>query len=152
MKIKFIILPIFVLTIICHGQSEAVPFKKCNTILIQTSLNGNETFMKWGKHLIQSGFTLDKTNKDFLTISTVPKDASRYNMDFILNSSISDSGNIMLNIKWRVKSSILAETDATEFYDWEYSKSKGNIQNIIYNDILPMIKSFGEYIVTYEKR
>ena len=149
---ELLTLPAILLTLISFGQSTNAPFKKSNAILIITEMEGNETFISWGKHLSQNGFSIDKSNKDFLTLTTGPKDTSKFNYDYIINSSINDTGTIILNVKWRLKSSILAGTTETEFYDWEYANGKNNVQNIIYRDIFPTIDSFGEYQIQYEKR
>ena len=58
---------------------------------------------------------------------------------------------IIIKIKFRLKRNIIIGTDSTDLYEWEYSKNKGNAQNIIYNDFIKIINSFGDYIVLYEK-
>lgn len=128
----------------------AEPFKKANTIVIQTGLKPEEAFTKWGRHLAQSGYTIGESNKDFFTFSTGPKDTSKWNYAFLVNSVVDDSGAIALKIQWQLKSNLLANTHQTEFYDWEYATAKGNVQNIIYQDILPVLKSFGEYPISYK--
>jgi hypothetical protein len=137
------LLPLWVM-----GQSNE-PFKKANTIVIQTGLPAEEAFVKWGKHLAQSGYAIAESSKDFMTLSTGTKDTSRFNYGFITHSSVDDSGTITLKIKWQLKSSMLAGTKETAFYDWEYATAKSNVQNIIYHDLLPAISTFGTYPVSY---
>ena len=142
-----LILGIILLSItnLCIAQESSEPFKKANTIIIKSDFSGEEAFMKWGKHLVQNGYSFSNNDKTFLTLKTEPRNTSKYNADFIFISSISDDGLITIKIKWRIKSSLLAGTDETDYYDWEYSKGKNNVQGIIYNDLLPTIKSFGSF-------
>lgn len=149
---KILTISTILFTLISFGQSTNEPIKKTNTILIMTEMDVNEIFVSWGKHLAQNGFSIDKSNKDFLTLTTGPKDTSKFNYDYIINSSINDIGTIILKIKWRLKSSMLAGTSETLYYDWEYSTGKNNVENIIYKDILATIESFGKFQIQYEKR
>jgi hypothetical protein len=132
------------LTILCllpllvFAQSSE-PFKKANTIVIQTGLSPEEAFQKWGRYLVQSGFTLADTNKDFLTISTGPKDTSKMNFSIRLDASISENGDIVVKPKWQQKSSAIANTRASEFYDWRY-RGMGEVTT---QDILATVGGFG---------
>ncbi len=38
-----------------------------------------------GRHLAQNGYAIEKSDKDFFTMTTGPKDTSRFNKDFIVN-------------------------------------------------------------------
>ncbi len=136
-----------------YGQTASeIPFKKANTITIKTNLNAENIFKNWGRHLVMSGYSIDKKDDTFLTIITNPKDTSKWNYDFTVYSTISDLGEIIIKIKIRLKRNIIIGTDSTDLYEWEYSKNKGNAQNIIYNDFIKIINSFGDYIVLYEKK
>jgi len=152
LKKGIITLAFAIISTILFSQSADEPFKKANTIIIETQMDVNDVFLKWGRHLSQNGYSIEKSNRDFYTISTGPKDTSKLNFDFVINSSISDSGTLILKLKWRLKSNLLTNTSETGFYDWEYAKSKGNIQNVIYRDILPIISSFGDFNIIYEKQ
>lgn len=147
-KISTLFLLLFtVLTI--QAQVSPQPFKKANTITISTSLAPEEAFKQWGRHLGQNGFTIDKSDPNFLTITTGKKATSKMNFSFIVNSAVLDNGDLQVKIKWLLNSSILAGTRETSLYDWEYATSRTNVQNVIYNDLMGVIKSLGEYPVTY---
>lgn len=133
-------------------QEAKEPFKKANVIKIQTNLEGNESFIKWGKHLSQNGYSIDKSNKDFLTIETSPRDTKRFNYEYKVFSSVDEKGIITITIKWRLKSNLIVGTDGTDYYDWEYAQAKGNVQKIIFDELYETILSFGSYEVFFEKR
>ncbi|RDC64621.1 hypothetical protein [Adhaeribacter pallidiroseus] len=123
--------------------------KKDNTITIATSLPVAEAFTAWGKHLAANGFTIDKSDPTFYTISTGQKDTSRLNCTFVVNSSVSDSGQVVVRLKLGIKASPLAGTKATDLSDWQYGGMKGSPNMVVYQDILKVINSFGQYPVTY---
>jgi hypothetical protein len=150
-KITLLIILILPSAHYCQTTSE-IPFKKANTITIKTNLNVETAFKKWGRHLVMNGFSINKKDDTFLTLITNPKDTSKWNYDFIIFSTISDLGEIIIKIKFRLKRNVIVGTDSTDFYDWEYAKSKGNVQNVIYNDFIKTINSFGNFIVIYEKK
>lgn len=131
------------------AQAKTEPFKNANTILIETSLTGKDAFTKWGKHLGQNEFSIDKSDAIFFTITTGTKDTKKFNVEYYLICAVSDSGIIKVKIKWRVPASALLNYQGTEFFDWEYSKSKSTTTNSIYTDLIKMIDSFGRYPVKY---
>ena len=151
---KTIILSAFVVILISissYAQIMVEPFKKANTIIIETNLPEGDLFKKWGKHLAQNGYSIDNSDSNFYTITTGPKNTSKFNYAFIVISSINDSGTVIIKIKWRLNSSIFTNTRKTEFYDWEYAKGRNNVQNIIYKDLIKTIKSFGSFNIKYIK-
>ena len=153
MKTKFLLFVVLIsVSVYSFGQTMNEPFKKANTILIETNLPSNEIFTKWGKHLAQNGYSIDKSDNNFLTLTTGPKNTSKFNYDFIVISSVNDSGTVIIKIKWRLNSSIIAGTSETNFYDWEYASGKNNVQNIIYEDLLKTINSFGSFDIKFEKK
>ena len=104
-----------IMTSFSFGQTMDEPFKKANTILIETNQSSNDIFIKWGKHLVQNSYTIDKSDNNFLTLTTGPQNTSRFNYDFIVLSSVNDAGTINIKIKWRLKASVIANTDETGF-------------------------------------
>jgi hypothetical protein len=141
---KTLLLSLFMLPLLVMGQSNE-PFRKANTIIIETGLSPEEAYSKWGRHLAQSGYAIGESNKEFLTLSTNPKDTSKWNYDFVLNSSIDENGKVVVQIKRRQKSSVIANTRASEFFDWHYQGKS----DVFFNDVYPVVASFGEYPVSY---
>ena len=133
-------------------QEGSEPFKGANIIKINTKLDGNEIYTKWGRHLSQNGYSIEKSNKDFLSIETAPRDTRRFNYEYKVYSVIDDKGVILITIKWRIKSNIIAGTNGTDYYEWEYAKGKGNVQRIIFDEIYETIVAFGNYEISYEKK
>ncbi|QMU30151.1 hypothetical protein [Adhaeribacter radiodurans] len=137
---------LFVFFLSLHAFAQT---KKDNTITVNTGLPASEAFTAWGIHLAANGYSIDKSDTSSFTISTGSKDTSRLNYAYIVNSSVTDSGLVVIRMKWQLKSSALAGTKATDFYDWEYATAKSNVQNIIFQDINKVIQSFGQYPVSY---
>lgn len=131
---------------------DTIPFKGANLIKIHTNLESNETFIQWGRHLAQSGYSIAQSNKDFLNIETAPRDTRRFNFEYKVYSSIDDSGIVLITIKWRQKSNAIVGTYGTDYYDWEYSSSKGNVCRIIYDELFEAITAFGNYLVSFEEK
>lgn len=131
------------------AQAKTEPFKNANVILIETSLSGKDAFTNWGKHLGQNGFSIDKSDANFLTITTGTKDTKKYNVEYYFICAVSDSGIIKLKIKWRVPPSTILNFKGTDFFDWEYSKSKATTTNAIYIDLIKMLESFGTHSLKY---
>lgn len=138
---NLLILTFFIL----FASSSIAQQKKDNTILIDTGLTGEEAFKSWGKHLGQNGYTIDKADANFMTISTGPKDTSKFNYDYTVNSSVDEKGKIKVTFRWRLKAM------NGQFNDWDYAPGNNNVKGIIYNDFLKVIQSFGQYPVTYAK-
>ena len=131
------------------GFAQSEPFKKANTIQIETGLPAAEVYKAWGQHLAANGFTIDKSDATFYTIATGPKDTSKLNLAFVVNSAVLDSGTVLVKMKIQVKSSILTNTAATDFSDWQYGGMKGSPNQVVYQDIMKIITSFGQHPVTY---
>ena len=134
------------------AQSSKEPFKKANTILIETGLDSEDAFRNWGRHLVQNGYYIDTSDDTFLSLTTGPKDTSEGETHaFFLISTVTDAGTIILTMKWQVKGSA--------FYEWEYKPPRDregslfkNILKVMYKDVLPTIQSFGPTNISYELR
>jgi hypothetical protein len=148
--ILFMIL--LIVPFVMEAQRSREPSEGTNTILIETGISASDAFLKWGRHLAQNGYSIDKSNNYFYTFTTGPKDTSKFNCDFIVNSTVTDSGTIIVTVKRRTKSDLLAGKLETQFYDWRYDTSKGDVRYVIYQDLRPVIDSFGDYETYYEKR
>lgn len=138
---------LFLLPFVSQSQHSQKLFKGANTILIETAMDRSEAFTRWGRHLAQNGYSIDKSDNAFYSLTTGPKDTSRSGYDFLVNSSVTDSGTIIITIKWRSKSS-----SETPFDDWQYKPGKANIRSMIFRDIIPIINSLGDFDIYYEKR
>lgn len=131
---------------------DTIPFKEANTILIKTGMVNKDALYSWGRHLTINGFNVDKYDDIFFSLSTEPRNTSKYNYDYVLRTWVADTGLLVVTIQWRLKSNFMTRTDATGYYDWDYSKSKNNVNGIIFKDIKPVLSSFGKYPVFYKKK
>ncbi len=137
--------------LILDAQTKDQPFKNANTILIETLLSGKDAFVSWGKHLGQNGFSIDKSDANFFTLTTGTKDTERFGDEYYLICAVSDSGTIKIKIKWRKPPFEIINFKGTEYFDWEYSPSKGNVNNSIFVSVSKLINSFGSYAIKYLK-
>jgi len=133
-------------------QDKKEPFRDDNLIKIHTNLGGEELFMKWGKHLTQNGYFIDKSNKDFLTLETTERNTTKFNYEYKVFSSIDDNGVVLITIKWRAKANAVMQTRGSDYIDWKYAKSRNNVNKIIFNELYEIILSFGEYEIFFEQR
>jgi len=151
-KSLFTIVLIFV-SLYTFAQPISEPFKKANTILIETKLPSEIVFKKWGRHLVLNGYSLDKSDKDFLVLTTNPKAASSYNTEFILSSTIDDNGVIIIKIAHAISSMANHPRFSSDAYsDWQYVERKKDLRNIVYRDVMETISSFGDFNVFYERQ
>jgi hypothetical protein len=82
---------------------KAIP-RGTSKIKIYNNLNKKENFQLIGETLIDNNFQIDKSNEDFLTISSIPKAHEKLNISYILNfiakgSLIIVTGTFTTNIK-----------------------------------------------------
>lgn len=134
------------------SATGTAPQKKDNIIIISTGLDSEEAFIKWGRHLAQSGYSIDESDKDFLVLTTKPKDTSRLNFNYIISSSVNEGGTIKITMRWQLKSSMLAGTSETGYYDWEYKNEGFHVAGIVYKDVMQVVNSFGDYPVSFAKQ
>ena len=134
------------------AQTSILPFRKANTILISTNLTGVDAYFKWHGHLIQNGFSIDESDSSLFTLSTVPVNTSKINSDFIVDSRVTDTGIIIITFKWRMKPDLRTLSSETRYFDWDYTSCKNNVRNVIFRDFYPVIVSFGDYEILYDKR
>jgi hypothetical protein len=138
---------LLIFTLTMAAQTDTIPFKGVNTIIIETGLSNGDALDSWGRHLSQNDFTIDKYDDLFFSLTTDPEKTSKYNWVYVVKSSIADTGIIVTQMEWRINTPAYPD-----YWDWDYMKGKGNAQGRIYLDLLPVIESFGDYRVTYEKR
>ena len=144
MKSKFLLSLILVfLSIYSWGQTMNEPFKKANTILIETKAPSKEIYIKWGRHLAQNGYTIDFSNDDMLILKTGTRQISVYgNYFYRVTSAINDSGTIIIKMDWGLN-------NTNSFRTWEYASNKLNVQQDMYLDIIKVINSFGSYEIKF---
>ena len=150
MKTKLILAVLLIATTNAFPQ-KGVPQKGMNAILLNSKLSKEDAFKKWGQCLALNGFSIDKSDTNFTTLTTGPKNTSRLNVDFIVISVVNDSGVVINRLKWRINSSVLAGTQSTEFYDWVYKNEGNNASGNVYKDFITVAKKFSEDII-FEKR
>jgi len=69
---------------------KAIP-KGTTKIIIKTGLNKTDNYLQIGQTLNENDFQIDRVDKDFLTITTVPKSSKNSSYSYILNFLCKDS-------------------------------------------------------------
>jgi hypothetical protein len=77
--------------------------KGTSKIVLHNNLTKSENFQLIGENLVENDYQIDKANKDFWIISTVPKSLEKLNVIYLLNfvakdSSISITGTFKINV------------------------------------------------------
>lgn len=132
-------------------QPSPEPFRKANTILVYTQQPAEEIWKSLGRGLSQGGYAIASSSSDFLTISTAPKDAGKWNADYIASFAVDNAGVIKVRMKTRIKSNFLVGTDATDYDDWEYTHTLGSINGTAYTEVMKVLRSLGNYKIAYLK-
>jgi hypothetical protein len=131
-----------------HAQT-AEPFQGAKQIIFSCEDSDTDLYRRIGQYLASAGFAIESSSADFLTIKTASRETSKWNYQYYLSCAV--YGNkVTINVKWKLGASFITGTEATEFYDWEYAKAKGNVQNVIYRDVMEYMKDFGRIEVTYK--
>ena len=152
MKTKFLFtLSLILVSLYTFAQPVSEPFKKANTILVETKLQSDEAFIKWGRHLAQNGFSIESSDKDFLSLTTGTKNVG-HQQEYVVLSSVNNDGTIIIKMKWKKKIGANRFISESDFTDWYYTKNKNFIWYQLHQSIMETINSFGDYDVYYEKQ
>lgn len=133
----FAVLTILVMTNFIKGQVlTEEPFKKANVIVVKTDTTADAAFMQWGRHLATHGFSIDESNKDFMTLKTGALSTSKLNVLFYVNSNITEDGSVNIRLKLKVN------TPLSDYSDWDYRGMKGSPMMVVYEDMMKIISEF----------
>ncbi len=89
--------------------------------------------------MAQNGYGIAESSLESLTLTTDAHNTTKFNYEYIINSVVLGNGVIKITMRWRLKKSIVGYQNGTDFYDWEYAKSSGNVQKIIFDEVYSYI-------------
>ena len=142
-KSFFLTTAFFFISLLSFGQDlEELPFKKASRIVIECDTSVNDLYKQFSSFLNGRGYTIEITNSGLERFTTGLRNTSKLNFSYRIHAWIEDE-LINITIQWRLNSNSAAGVRETPFYNWKYSNSKnGNVEGIIYNDVMTIIKKF----------
>lgn len=106
-------------------------------IILTCKDSSNDLYKRIGSYLAGSGYSIENSNSDFLTIKTAPKRTSKWNFVYALNIVVVNH-LVKITTQWKINSPV-----DPSFHEWEFTNAKmGNAPGIIYNDILTSLTEF----------
>jgi len=103
--------------------------------------------------IIENGFIIDKSDSEFLTISTQHKSLAKrpgWSHSWYFNAQFS---NTLITIKpfWsgNIEIEIYGVKSVNKPFEWNYAKGPSNIQNMIYNEIIELVSKYPEVEIFY---
>ena len=153
MNIKFIPI-VFGIVIFSNFNNlksqHIVPERKDNVIVITADTNTLSNFDKFGKHLIDNGYSFAVIDRNFKTISTNER-TSEGGYKHKLNISFTDS---IITIRPTCNMLMLGSSIGnyqTTWVDWKHATARSNIYNLHYRAFMPVITSFNKPILFYQR-
>lgn len=125
-----------------------IPERKDNVIVIAADTSTLANFDKFGKHLIDNGYTFASIDRNFKIIST-NEQTSEGGYKHKLNISFTDS---IITIRPTCNMLMLGSSICnyqTTWIEWKYATSRSNIYNLHYRAFMPVIYSFNKPILFY---
>jgi len=107
-------------------------------IIINTGKNKSENFQLIGETLLSEDYQIDKANKDFFSITTVPKSHNKLNFSYVFNFIAKDTV-IILTGTFKINASINLGSVTSEF-SYDRIENKGQNGSPIKESFRTMIE------------
>lgn len=133
-----------------NAQSSE-PFVGAKTITIQTRQSGGSAYNSWARHLEKEGIRPDRNDPIQFMANSLPVLLKKQNCEFVVNTKVTDFGDIRINIQWRYLKADSTKGQTTEFKAWEYEEGKKSISQTIYNEIWRVIETYGVTLIRYSR-
>ena len=132
------------------AQTSAEPFKKANTIILQTTKTDSANYIQFQRELMKFDYSIKKSNKELMTVSTDLHALKTHpNWDFLYFFRIQFIGNnIVIKPYWKKSLVFLGSAD---FMRWHYTNSRINVLYPIWVETLELLNDYGGTVI-YEKR
>ena len=131
-------------------SQHIIPEKKDNVIEIIADTNALANMDKFGKHLIDKGYTfasIDRTFKTIVTNERTSEGGYKHRLNISFNDSII---SIRPSCNMLMFGSSIGNYQFT-WIDWRYAKSHSNIYNLHFRSFMPVISSFNKPILFYQR-
>ncbi len=138
-----------------NAQERAEPFRKANTIIVYTSKTDSANFHDFQRQLLKYDYFIQQTNPDLMTIETKyhalkkhPGWSHSYSYRIIFQD-----GEIIIKPFWKAGvTSFMGVNMSDGAIRWNWAKSRGNVQNMIWHDALELLKDYPNTKIMYEKK
>lgn len=133
------------------AQGKQDPYPGCGTIIIETRQSGVAAFGSWSRFIESQGVRLDRTDPTLLQLNTLPIAIKKMNCEYYIESTVTDNGNILINLKWRSLSPDSATGQPAPFQKWTYGAEKKSVAFTLYNEIMRLVDNFGYTLIWYNR-
>jgi hypothetical protein len=137
-------------TTLLNAQSSE-PFVGAKTITIQTRQSGASAYNSWARHLEKEGIRPDRNDPIQFTANSLPVLLKKQNCEFVVNTKVTDFGDIRITIQWRYLTADSTKGQTTDFRAWEYDEGKKSISQTIYNEIWRVVETYGVTLIRYSR-
>ena len=134
-----------------QAQGKQDPYPGCGTILIETRQTGVAAFGSWSRFIESQGVRLDRTDPTLLQLNTLPIAIKKMNCEYFIESTVTDNGNILINLKWRSLSPDSTTGQPAVFQKWSYGAEKKSVAFTLYNEIMRLVDNFGYTLIWYTR-
>lgn len=144
-----VMLIVFLSTTTLLNAQSSEPYVGARTITIQTRQSGGSAYNSWARHLEKEGIRLDRTDPIQFSLTSLPVLLKKLNCEFVVNTKVTDFGDIRVNIQWHYLTADSAKGQSTDFRPWEYEEGKKSVSQAIYNEIWRVVDAFGVTLIRY---
>lgn len=126
------------------AQTDTVPFRKANTIILVTKNTDSANFIQFQRELMKFDYSIKTSNKDLLTVSTELHELKQHpgwSYSYLFRMRFSNH-RIIIKPFWKAGVSLSGMNMANDLFRWNYAKSRGNIQNMIWRDLIQVFNDF----------
>lgn len=123
------------------NAQNTIPAKNDNVIVIIENQTPEDNFVKFGKFMIEQGFSFATKDKDFLSLTTDERNSTggyKYNLTISFKDSII---SIRARCNYVVFGSSLSNIQM-DWADWSYSKSKNSPVGIAFKAFEPILRKY----------
>ncbi|MFM8806132.1 MAG: hypothetical protein ACKOD1_02115 [Sphingomonadales bacterium] len=143
------LLPFAPTTLSAQGKQD--PYPGCGTIIIETRLSGVAAFGSWSRFIESQGVRLDRTDPTLLQLNTLPIAIKKMNCEYFIESTVTDNGNVLINLKWRSLSLDSVTQQPASFQKWTYGAEKKSVAFTLYNEIMRLVDNYGYTLIWYNR-
>lgn len=147
---SFLFVLFFTASSLLNAQSSE-PFVGAKTITIQTRQSGGSAYNSWVRHLEKEGIRPDRTDPIQFMANSLPVLLKKQNCEFVVNTKVTDFGDIRVSAQWRYLTADSTKGQTTEFRPWEYEEGKKSVSQTIYNEIWRVVETYGITLIRYSR-
>lgn len=147
---SFLLALLIATTTLLNAQSND-PFPGAKTITIQTRQSVGSAYNSWVRHLEKEGIRPDRTDPIKFEANSLPVLLKKQNCEFVVNTKVSDFGDIRVSVQWRYLTADSTKGETTNFRAWEYEEGKKSISQTIYSELWRVVETYGISLISYSR-